>query len=341
MQLFQRFHCFIKALVPYGLIIAVSALLLDVMTFIIDIEDKQSERLFSAWRYVIENDRLTRDYMANSYLTAPVVSNRNTEWVLENNRSDVGGATFRALELINREVEGNLCASWLQPIFRWLSGSVHRYCIIPARQRDSLANRYLPHHDLTGIILDNAEFTGTCFKSSVFTLASLRNADFRETVLCETNFFGSDLSNSDFSDSDLANAHLSSAYLVGAELSGANLRNANLYDANLAEAKLTRADLTNSYLNLAILVRSNLENATFCNTNVSGADFSEVIGLKYQQLKGMCIWKGFAPPKLPNTGKLTMTNGDWKTKLCKPREEANCPSKNLSSVSNCNCISAK
>ena len=83
MQFFSKISRLITTLVRCSVFFAALALLLGAVTFIIDIEDKQSERLFSAWRYVIENDRLTREYMAKNEVTAPMISIRNIERVLE------------------------------------------------------------------------------------------------------------------------------------------------------------------------------------------------------------------------------------------------------------------
>lgn len=103
--------------------------------------------------------------------------------------------------------------------------------------------------NLSGLILSNANFVAT-------------------------NLRGADLTDTDLSESNLRYIKLNGADLSGAYLEGANLQNASLQNASLALANLIGADLSN-----ANLTNTNLQNTSLGKTNVTGAIFSNNLGL--------------------------------------------------------------
>ena len=315
---------------PWGVIVGVLAVLLALVTFIIDMEDRQSERLFSAWRFIIEHDQLMRKYEDSNNSTAPLIDaslpnseNSNSAKI----SSHVGGAVFQAAELINREVKGQLCASWLQHVFQWLTGSVHRQCIIPYRPRGSLENRYLPYSELAGIDLGSAVLERTNLESSNLICANLRDANLRKANLSHTDLSGAKLTRASLSDSCMRRADLFGADLTKAKLNEANLTNSNLrqadfssarllhvllMEANLSGANLNKAKLRGADLTDADLSSVNLDGAKFSNTNVSNAKLYTAKHLSKKQVAGMCISKGSVPPAHPD-----YPGVKWNTKICK------------------------
>ena len=281
----KRLHLWVCVAEPWGIIVVVIAIVPQFVTFVIDLEDRDFEKLSRAWELIIEDDRIARTYEAGDSKTTPIQSiSENKEDKEE--QSNLGGAIFQALEFLNRDVEGRVCFEWLKPIFKWLTGTIHRDCVIPSRPRESLANRYLPNKHLNGIDLANANLKRTNFEAANLSGANLSGANLRKAILRDTNL----------ADARLIDAQLHDSILRNADLRGAKLMNAILYESNLTNAYFSGADLTKAKLKGANLTKS---------------DLSEAMGVTLKQLKEACITKDGQEPELPAGIRI-----EWKEQTC-------------------------
>lgn len=97
----------------------------------------------------------------------------------------------------------------------------------------------------------------------------LRSANFSKALLHGVNLSGADLRGADFSGEDIGDD--------GADLLGADLRDANLSEADFANADLAGADLTGANLSEAVLVGSNIKEATgLMEGNFAGAKLADI-----------------------------------------------------------------
>jgi uncharacterized protein YjbI with pentapeptide repeats len=259
----KRFHRRIKETEPYGILLAVLALVLSLVTFWIDYEDRVQERTVRAWQL----------------LTTPATGNSGKR---------------EALEYLNSEDEG-IC------LFGYCIGRKERTPLVgidlssmDGEPRTFLQNVDLSNADLSQMKATFANFSNATLRNANLARADLSNAklwraDLRNAVLVIADLSNAalayaDLSNADFRHADLSNANLaladlSNAYLVDADLSkaslrGADLNNANLYGADLSNANLARADLSNARLARADLSKANLEGANLSNAYLVDADLS-------------------------------------------------------------------
>ena len=122
----------------------------------------------------------------------------------------------------------------------------------------------------------------------------LDNARLSFVLLISGNLAGAQLRKADLSNAILVEANLADAWPMEANLKNAWLRKVNLHNAqlllsNLSGAKLHDADLSGAVLSGAKLVNATLSNAQLKDSlllevDLSGADLSEVTGLKQAQL---------------------------------------------------------
>ncbi|WND18223.1 pentapeptide repeat-containing protein [Streptomyces violaceus] len=145
------------------------------------------------------------------------------------------------------------------------------------------------------------DLSGTDLANANLEKARLPGANLEKAILSGANLSNADLSRVQLSDAKLAFANLRGALLVeahlsGTDLSGAELDNANLASAwgpgiklpraylsgtNLTAAYLPAADFTQAHLNGTKFTEAYLPSANFCgtflmNTDLSGADLSQV-----------------------------------------------------------------
>ena len=171
----RNIHRLVCKLEPWGIIVAMAGVVPASITFIVEFEDRQDEREFRAWQVV--------------------------------GTVEAGFGVREAIEYLNQEARGRFC---IPSITSKRDGSPARRCLIPRKERQSLAGVDVQDHDLTGVDL---------------TKAILSNeARLDKTIL---------------KDAILTDADLTDAYLGGADLTDANLTRANLRDAkNLTQAQL-------------------------------------------------------------------------------------------------------
>ena len=178
--------------------------------FMVELEDRQSARVFKAWEVAIaaSDSAGTRG--------AQVDGRR----LYETNSS-----SRKALEFLNRDFNGRLCGSFVRFVSEATTGNSRRVCVFPRKQRESLKGMRLSKLNLDGAWLPGAELT-----FGRLDQVSLEEANLRKAIL--------------------QHAVLTRARLRGADLRGARLQGADLSDADLRDADLQGADLRcNSVLN--------------------------------------------------------------------------------------------
>ena len=292
----SRIQCLVVGFEPWGVFFAMVGVLIASTAFMVELEDRQSERTFRAWTLILDIDREARAYHDGQSSTPP----------------DFGSAIRESLEYLNREFEGRFCWFWVKPASRWLTGNDRRTCVIPGKRREKLPNRFLRETQLEGIDLEGAVLKKIDLESANLTGANLSRA----------NLLGANLRHADLPDANLARAklrkaNLEDATLENADLTKANLQHADLTEANLGNVNLTGArlqdaDLTEAILRGADLTKANLRDAVLTKTDIAGAQMEEVRGLVPKQLEAACVFEGGPKPELP-PGTPSI---DWAAKPC-------------------------
>ena len=195
------------------------------ITFMVDLEDRQSERLTRAWQVV------------HSF------PNRDVELELNNlRRLGASESSLRAaLEFLNRDFKGFGCHPLVQWVSEGLTGNGRRTCLIPKKRKEELG----------GISARAAQLAHGYLPDAAFMGADLAAANFMYADLTGANFWSADLQYAFFRHATLRSAHFVGACLAKAELSYANLTDANLTDANLTDANLLGSRLTQQQLDSA------------------------------------------------------------------------------------------
>ena len=279
---------------PWGLVLTFIGLLVALTTIMIDLEDRQSERIFRAWQVVrgFETEHLESDVSVGAS----------------------GSSLRQALEFINRDFDGFVCAGWIRWTSELLTGNTDRECLFPRKLGGSLSKLNAPAVDLSGVNLSDASLMG-----AYFPRADLTRANFRDAFLWNADLSGADLTEARFTNADaryadLRQAILTNASFIGVDLLGANLTDANLTQAsfraaNLREANFSGAKVQSTHLRDADLSGANLTEANFSGSNLTGADLTSAdlqgAYLTQRQLDSAC---GSAAPLNIPAGK-TWTSG--------------------------------
>lgn len=145
--------------------------------------------------------------------------------------------------------------------------------------------------DLSGAILNHAQWSNLNLRHSILQHAELRSADLRaaqlgEVIASRANCSGADLqgasllgarfSGATFDVADLSKVDASGAFLNGATFRYANLSGAILHQAALGGACLDDANLSMAQLVGAHLYRVTVENARFDGADLTGARLKHV-----------------------------------------------------------------
>ena len=273
-NMFCKIHGFVKKIQPWGILIAAIALVLSVVQFWIEFDDRVKEREVRAWQLVTT--------------IAPGNSGK-----------------IEALNFLNSE-HGIFCFDWLRDKLGWLHGDIDTKCLILFKPRTSLVGInlsapvnsiendsvdhshgvYLARVDLRGATLSFANLRGAILVFARLSAAVLYDANLRETNLIFADLTGADLSSADLTGADLFHADLSEATLADTDLAFSNLT-----DAKLVNADLTRVDISDA----------NLTDTDLSGTNLSGVDLRHASYLTSEQIDMAC---GDSSTKLPN--KLTV-----------------------------------
>ncbi|MGV3754062.1 MAG: pentapeptide repeat-containing protein [Verrucomicrobiota bacterium] len=78
-----------------------------------------------------------------------------------------------------------------------------------------------PYGDLTGLTLDNSDFSGS-FIVAIFSHCSLRSTSFRDANVKCCDFSGADLTHADFRGAALCSTTFKGACLTGAKFGGSS-----------------------------------------------------------------------------------------------------------------------
>lgn len=269
-------HRFMVLLEPWGIGLAVFGLLVTLAGFMLDLEDRQSERTFRAWEIIS---------------------------MTKGERS--GSAVRQALVYLNREFKGRICGKWVINISVYLSGNDSRRCVIPKKPRESFRFIEIQRAVLYKADLRKANLYGSNLSKADLNLADLNGAkldgaNLSEAKLSGANLGGATLSQANLWGVDLRMADLSGADLNGANLDGANLGRANLSQADLIEADLGRANLSRATLRKANFIKADLSGADLSLADLSLADLSGVRNLTQAQIDSACIQKDLPLPELPD-----------------------------------------
>ena len=272
---------------PWGVVLALVGVGIALITIVVDLEDRQSERIFRAWQVV-------RTFEVRNEEPAGVGAQ--------------GSSLREALELLNREFDGFLCIPGFGRVSGLFTGDRRRDCFFPKKRRESLAGLLAPgsvlwRADLRDADLRGADLRGADLRGAYLTYAQLNGAnlsgahlltaeltdaflddvDLRDTRLVRANLEGAGLKDADLRDAVLFAADLSYTYLTGADFEGADLEYANLMGAGLTEVMLGGANLTEACLSGAFLTDADLTDADLTN-----ADLRHARNLNQGQLDEAC-----------------------------------------------------
>jgi uncharacterized protein YjbI with pentapeptide repeats len=156
-----------------------------------------------------------------------------------------------------------------------------------------LAGANLAAMSLAGVDFSNVDLSGTTFSYAILT----------DTNISGATLVGSDLQNVTLKKADLRLANMKGAYLEGANLYRADLRGVHLERAILGSCDNPVVDLgTNESYTAANLRKANLKGAvlagaSLCEVDLSGADLTDVVGLKREDLEHA---RGDKSTKLPD-----------------------------------------
>ena len=174
------------------------------LAFIVELEDRQSERIFRAWEVAIaaSDSAGTRGVsVAGAQLYETDTSAR------------------QALEFLNRDFSGWICGSVVGFVSDLTTGNSRRTCVFPSKRRESFKGMRLSRMNLKGVWLPRAELTFGRLDQVNLEGANLQRAILQHAVLTRARLGGADLRRS-----RLQGADLSRSILVGTELQGADMR---------------------------------------------------------------------------------------------------------------------
>ena len=242
-------HRLVREFEPWGIVFTLIGLLVALITVMVDLEDRQSDRTFRAWQIV-------RGYESRDVAT--------------NGRAGATGSSLReALEFLNREFDGFMCIPGVNWISGLLTGNDRRDCLFPRKSKELM----------TGLIARDTVLARAVLPGAYLADADLVDANLSGADLTDANFSGAALSGADLTGTSLVDANLTDAILSGASLAGARLGRAFLSGADLSGADLTGANLSG-----ADLTNANLSGADFAHANLAN-----VVNLTQSQLNGACV----------------------------------------------------
>lgn len=178
---------------PWGIFLALIAFFFTMTGFMLELEDRQSERIFRAWEFVL---RVT---------TTPSKINPNVQVAAQ------GSSVREAMEYMNRKFDGMGCFEWVGWLSNELNGNIARECIFPKKERESFEFFSIPGASLFKIKLPGADLRGADLSRAKLWEADLRGADLsgvalEEAALRKAKLWGADLREADLSRADLRGA---------------------------------------------------------------------------------------------------------------------------------------
>ncbi|MGF1563248.1 MAG: pentapeptide repeat-containing protein [Geminicoccaceae bacterium] len=210
-------HPAVKALEPWGILLAVVA-------FSIDYEDRRQDRI----------DRREERIDRQAERVAREEGRRVNAWQLLTTPASGNSGKIHALDYLNDQ-DVPLVGIDLSP---------------PEPDNGTPDN---PDDDPQGAYLRDVKLPGAVLRSAKLSRADLSGADLRFASLSGANLHRANLWGADLSDANLSGANLSGANLLGANLLGATLYSADLTGAGLLDSDLSDADLSGAKLSGAKL----------------------------------------------------------------------------------------
>lgn len=113
-----------------------------------------------------------------------------------------------------------------------------------------------------------------------FSNANMRNAEGIGLVFIEADFTGADLRHADFASSNFSDANFSDCILTDARFEYADFRGAKFNAARAAGANFDNANLNRADFRGADLRRARLKGTQKYNTDVSGVDLTQTLGIE-------------------------------------------------------------
>jgi uncharacterized protein YjbI with pentapeptide repeats len=226
--------------------------------------------------------------------------------------SDAKSASFRSVDLFQAKMSSDFSSSDFSNAY--LGGTDFTLANL-TQAKFNFARGYaiFDYANLTGAVLDDADFSLASFESANLLNASISNthfesanfnyiksgglrgtvtyppsnewtirngywlgeyADLSDASLADAQLIGLKLNNAIFDDADLRSANLSQSNLRYASFDGTDLSSANLENANLQNAWFLEADLSQSNLYLADLSNTLVEKTSLVNADLTSAYLS-------------------------------------------------------------------
>ena len=247
-------HRFVHQFEPWGIVLTVIGLVIALITIVIDLEDRQSERTFRAWQVVRE------------------LESRNVELDGHHAVGMAGSAMRKALEYLNQEYDGFVCMPGFGWVSKLLTGNDSRECLIPKKDKEFMTGLKARYADLAFADLAEASLATSDLYEANLSKANLCGADLFQANLTGANLTGTNLTGAFLMDANLTRAIFTDAVLTRANFAQANLAHAMLMEANLAQANLASVNLTGAFL-----VEANLAQANLADANLTGAFLTSVV----------------------------------------------------------------
>lgn len=273
----SQIHGIVKELEPWGIRIAVIALIITFVQFSCEHEDRIEERQVRAWQL----------------LATKVPGN---------------SGKIAALQYLNKE-DGLLCFEWLRGKLNWLHRSdSNSACVILFKGRNPLVGIDFspPNNSASDYLSDDS--LGAFLEGVDLRQAMLERANMSRAVL-----FGADLSGADLRQANLSKAILNIANLSKADLVKVDLSHACLLCTNLSGAVLADANLSNAFLRFANMRGANMRGANLDGADLDYADFRGVENLTQSQLTKAC---GNKKTKLPEGLTINFCDKDKRIHKC-------------------------
>ena len=268
-------HKTVSFLSPWGIVLTLLGLFFALLGFMLELEDRQSERVFRAWEAILVATERTRSSAPDEVF------------------SYKSGTQIRgALEYLNRRFDGAGCFAWVNILSIGLSGNSTRGCIFPEKVRESFSSIYMPYSDLQRVLLPHAHLPNAMLKGSNLRFAKLPGANLMSSQLQQTDFTGADLRCANLRGSTLQSNRSDPYFLTtlrNVDLRYSDLRNTNLKGVDLRKANLRGADMRNSEWDYS-------PGFEYVGSKVAGADMQEadltgVKGLRCEQLETTKNWE--------------------------------------------------
>ena len=221
-----------RKIVLWGGLGTLAGLVAAFMGFMVELEDRQSERIFRAWEVAIaaSNSAGTRGARVDG------------RQLYETDTS-----ARKALEFLNRDFSGRFCGSIVGIVSEFTTGNSRRTCVFPRKRRESFKGMRLSRMNLEGAWLPAAELPFGRLDQANLEGSNLHKAKLQHAVLTRAR-----LGRSDLRRARLQGADLSDADLRGADLQGADMRsNVTLNDIATYTNLLRARGLTCSQLQQA------------------------------------------------------------------------------------------